>query len=124
MLTNTAEVLECRDCKRYSVDNVWSFLFSYFCKLAHTKFIASEARFHAKKIGASHVIIACKMAKLFKFLLGTSQHKCTCTIMTPCYLHVLEAYLHILSHAYLNQIAKYLLHLQNPSKQPMSFEQL
>ena len=33
-----------------------------------TKFTVPEAHFHAESIGASPVVIACKMAMLFKFL--------------------------------------------------------
>ena len=41
------------------------------------KFIAPEARFRAKSIRASPIIIACKTAKLFKFLQVHSHRKCT-----------------------------------------------
>ena len=46
---------------------------------SHTKFIVPEAHFHAKLIDASPAVIACKTAKLFKFLHSPTQ--CDCTIV-------------------------------------------
>ena len=70
---NTVEALECRERERYAVHNIQSFLFCYFCKVIHTKCIVPEVHFHVKLIGASPVVIACKMAKLFKFLHSQTQ---------------------------------------------------
>ena len=43
------------------------FLLRYFFKLIHTNFIASEMHFHTELIGARPVVIAYKMAELFRF---------------------------------------------------------
>ena len=59
--------------QKYAFHNVWDFLFHYFCKVVHTKFILPEAHFHTESIGASPVVIAHKKVKLFKFLGGISK---------------------------------------------------
>ena len=71
MLTSTVEVLECREHERYAVVNVWGLLLNSLATYAksHThKFIVAVAHCDAESIGASPVIMACKTAKLFKFL--------------------------------------------------------
>ena len=49
------------------------FCFATFANLYTYKFIVSEAHFYADTIGASPVVIACKVAKLFKFLYSPTQ---------------------------------------------------
>ena len=39
-----------------------------------TKFTLPEVHFHTEAIGASLIVIACKMAKLFNFLHSQTQH--------------------------------------------------
>ena len=65
---STVEVLECREREGHAVDNVWGFLFSYFCKLVHAQITVPEAHFDAESIGVSPLKIARKTARLSNFL--------------------------------------------------------
>ena len=77
MLTSTVKVLECREHEKYAIDNVWGFRFSYFSNSHMHKIIMPEVHFHAESTGTRPGQMACKMAKLFKFLQGPTQHKRT-----------------------------------------------
>ena len=57
-----------------------------------TKFIVPEAHFHAKSIGASSVVIACKTAKLFKILYSPTQRDRTIVFRGRCLRDVVSPY--------------------------------
>ena len=73
VLTSTVKALECREREWYAIHNEWVFCFATFANSYMYKLIVPEAHFYADMIGASPTVIACKMAKLFKFLYSPTQ---------------------------------------------------
>ena len=65
----------CSQCTVYGV-----FFFATFANSYAYKFIVPKAHFHADTIGASPAVIACKTAKLFKFLYSPTQYSSLCRV--------------------------------------------
>ena len=75
---NAVEVLECREYERCAIHTVWGFSFAFFTNSYMHKLYSTKVHFYVKSIGASPVVIAREMEKLFKFL--HSQTECNPTI--------------------------------------------
>ena len=61
------EVLECRERSKICCSQCMMLFATVFSDFDCYKFAVREAHFWAESIGASPVIIACKLGKLFKF---------------------------------------------------------
>ena len=77
MLTSSGEVLECRECEKYSIKMYGVFSLATFANLHMHKIMVPEAHFHTESIGTSPVRIAHKTVKLLKFRQGPTQREHT-----------------------------------------------
>ena len=82
VIMSTKEVLECRERKGMLLSMSGVFCLATFVSVYMPKNYSTRACFDTESIGASPVIVARKVAKLFKFLQVPSQHKHTIVFHT------------------------------------------
>ena len=83
------DVLECRKCERYGVQNLLRFLFQSFPNLGDSKFQVWQAPSCTQLMKASPMTITCKTAMLFTFfyLLTQCGHNLVLFLITEIVAH-------------------------------------